>query len=899
MKQPLLWLSTQPLVSTGTRYTGIYGANIWSSILDNHEQIVRAAGAISDLRIKLPVAPGAGTSYTFTFMKNGAPTSLTVTISDTNTTGSDMVNTVAVAVGDLIAMRAVPSGAAASCRPRLNLHFEGTNPKEFILPGGVATHQAADKTRYNQLMGQATWDDHEDSQPQCFPIPGTLSSLGIELKTAPGAGENYVFTVLKNGAPTSLAVTITGVNKSGSDTSHTVSISPGDICQLKGVPSAGASPSNVKWGTKFLADNADESFILGNTYPTETAVNYLPLANGAAAYSTTESIVEQIMQEGALSKWYIALPGAPGIGTGYDFVIRKNNTNTVVTITIAGLSTTGSDLVNHANFDDDDDVAIQVTPLNSPQRQTAYYGVRVTAVIPVLDDRIYVYLEDKELTAPTNTGLRGVLSAHTEIGWDDELSQASAGVCQLVVDNHLGDYSPENAGGFFYGDLALGKDITVFEVYKGVRYNHFKGTVESITPHAEKDNQVAFIQAVDGMDELNQLEINTVLRTDTDSGVLVGDILDAAGWTAARDIDTGVDTLQLGWFHKTKALAALRMLEAIENGRFYIDPTGTAIWENRHARLLGDGLVSQHDFEDTMVELGYEYSKRLVYNQFTVRGRRYFVGGATLWSGYDLAVIEDELIYSAHTGDVAAPYIPQNSSLTIRAEFGAPLATYDTIVVDTHWNANTSPDKTGTDVSANISLVQTQYGQSIKMVFTNSGNQGAYLVVPDSPPVGAPSNRTILIYGVLYAEEVMAITEEDAANPYVIKKSLEIDAKFKSNPNDILSYAQYLKARYKNAVPRAVSARHIARAAWPDDTIRIQCLTRHISDRITMKSTLLAFDTDYFINKVVQDYLINQGGFEHETTWSVERVEGGYEGVYWILGVAGYSELGETTVLGF
>ena len=536
-------------------------------------------------------------------------------------------------------------------------------------------------------------------------------------------------------------------------------------------------------------------------------------------------------------------------------------------------------------------------------------GCRLESVniIPEFLDRIYVFLgtyddpEKHELTIAANLGLRGILAAHTEIGWDEELQQASAGIAQIVADNHLGDYSPEKADGAFYGDLALGKYITIYEVYGGVRYDHFKGKIDKIVPHPEKDNQVCFILAVGGMDDMAQVEIKTVLRTDTETGELAGDVLDAVGWPAGdRDIDTGVDTLQLGWFHKKKGLAAMRELELTEHGRFYIGPTGKAVWENRHARLTGDSLVSQHDFEETMCEIAYEWAKRLVYNEVIVRGRRYFVGGATLWSGYDLATLDDALIYSAHAGDTGAPYIPQASSLTLWAEFQAPLESFEALVLDTHYSANTSPDGTGVDVGADITLSATQYGQCIKLKFTNGGTVGAYLTAPSSPPLGAPTDRTILVYGILYSEEVMTVTEEDAASQTAYgKRSLTIDSRFKSNPNDILSQAQFLKARYKDAVPRAVSVRLIARTAWPDDTIRIQCLDRHISDRITLKSALLGIDADYFINKVVQDYVIQEAGIVHTTEWFVERVSGGYEGVFWLLGVVGFSELGETTLLGF
>jgi len=515
------------------------------------------------------------------------------------------------------------------------------------------------------------------------------------------------------------------------------------------------------------------------------------------------------------------------------------------------------------------------------------------ATMTALPDALVITLAGLDVTSKT-------LAVRTERGQDSELAQATAGVCELVCDNQNGDFSPENAAGLYYGTLALGKVIEVYEDYGGVRYRHFTGRIEKITPHGETENLVAFITALDGMNDLAQLEINTVLRSDTESGTLVGDILDAAAWAAGdRDIDTGVDTLQLGWFHKLKALAALRILEQIELGRFYITPAGVATWENRHARLTGAGLVSQHDFEDTPVELAYEWSKKLVYNQVVVRGRRYFIGGVQLVSGYDMGTIEDELIWSAHTGDSGAPLISKQGSLVLWAEFGSPLQSYDSLAQGTHWNANTEPDKTGNDVSDNITLVQTQYGQSVKLKFSNAGNQSAYLVVPDTPPLGAPTGRTALVYGVLYSVEVMAIAEEDTdSQDDYGKRGLNLDVPFKSNPNDIQAQAQFLLAKYDDAVPRAISVRHTARTAWPDTTIRVQCLSRDISDRITLKSTKLGVDTDYYINKIIQEYLLNEGGFVHETTWIIERALGDAEGVFWLLGLAGFGELSETTRLG-
>lgn len=518
-----------------------------------------------------------------------------------------------------------------------------------------------------------------------------------------------------------------------------------------------------------------------------------------------------------------------------------------------------------------------------------------------LADRIYVFLQPAniELTDPSYPT---VLGCHTERGEDAELAEATTGVCQLTCDNRNGDFSPENVSGQYYPDLQIGMVIEVFEIFGGVRYDIFKGRIDSIDPPAEKGNPYAYINVLDGMDDMKGTEVSTVLRTNTDSGTLAGDVLTAVAWPAGdRNLDAGVDVLQLGWFHKIDALAAIRVLERVENGRFFISPARIATWHNRHHRLTGVGLVSQYDFAEKSIELDYEYNKRLVKNDILVRGRRYYSGGgATLFSGYDLATIESDLVWSAHAGDVGAPYVPQQTSLTLWADMNAALASYDTLVKGTHWNANTEPDKSGVDVSADVTLVQTQYGQSVKMVFTNAGTVGAYLVAPDSPPVGAPEDRTVLVYGTLYGEEVMAISEEDAASQDDYgKRTMAIDLPFKSNPNDILSYAQYLKRKYKDAVPRAVSVKIAHRTDWPDTAIKIQCLTREIGDRITLASSRLGFDRDFYINKVVQDYAFNEGGFVAETTWYVERAAGTVEEVFWILGEVGFSEIGETTVLGF
>ncbi len=507
-------------------------------------------------------------------------------------------------------------------------------------------------------------------------------------------------------------------------------------------------------------------------------------------------------------------------------------------------------------------------------------------------DRIYAWLGTKaspkqiELTDPDYPLVMG---ARTERGRDEELGHAAAGICELVGDNRYGDFSPDNAAGTLYGLLKLGAYLTHYEVYRGSTYKHFCGKIDKIVPHAEPDNLTAYILAVDGMDDLAGSEIETVLRTTTEANELIGDIHDAVGWPAAdRTFDAGIDVLQLGWFHETKALDEIQALEEMERGFYLIDVDGKALWQNRHYRVTGARLVSQFDFNQNFMELAYEYSKRELRNWARVTGYRY------------VAQALENFIWSTPTNYAGAPKIPANGSATIWAPLAGPLSSHDALVAGTHWNANTGYDKAGDDLTADVSIVATDYGQSIKFVVTNASDRDAYLVVPDSPPTGAPADATLIVSGYLYEEEAIGVVKEDATSQTDYgKRTISIDAKFKSNYNDLLAYADWLIGRYKDPLPSPVMGKVSAWTSYPDDTIKIQCLTRKISDRITAASTKLGVDTDFFIDKIIQEYVALEGGWVHNTTYSLSRAEGQAEGQYWLLGEVGFSELGETTRLGF
>jgi hypothetical protein len=477
-----------------------------------------------------------------------------------------------------------------------------------------------------------------------------------------------------------------------------------------------------------------------------------------------------------------------------------------------------------------------------------------------------------------------VLSCRIERGKDEELGHASAGICELVLDNFDGDFSPDNAGGAFYGTLDIGSVVEAYESFDGVAYKQFTGKIDTINPHGEPDNLTAYILAVDGMDDLSgENVVETPLRTDTTVDVLIGDVLDAVSDSESRSLDGGIDSLQIGWFSNIKAIDAIRLCEKIDLGYFYIDVDGTRIFENRHARW---GSSPQHDFEDTVIEFVPSYSKKFVKNSIHLTGSKYT---------YDANA---SLLWSAFTGGAGAPFIVAGGDLTIWAGFPQPLYAYTSPVVETHWNANTSPSKGGLDVSSDISLAVTAYGQSLKLVFTNAGASDAYLVIPDSPPESV-TDKTILIYGQLYRPHTSVVSEEDATSvsSYGLR-SLGLDLKFKSNIWDLKSQAGWLRDELKD-IKIQPTVKLIFNTNAPDTTILEQCIKRKISDRVTIKSTKLGIDQDFYINKVIHEWVLQEGGMVQECTWVLEEAVDGDTGTYWLLGVVGRGELGQNTTLGF
>jgi len=514
-------------------------------------------------------------------------------------------------------------------------------------------------------------------------------------------------------------------------------------------------------------------------------------------------------------------------------------------------------------------------------------GLLATVGIETIDDYSNdgLYVEFDNAPVEVQTQCYGV---RVERGRETELGYAPAGVAELTMDNSSGDFSPENAAGAYYPALDLGIKVYIYEIYGGFTYDIFTGKIEKIVPQAVPGDggAEAFILCTDGTDDLNDTPVETALRTDVQAGQLITDILDAASaFVGARDIDTGISTFEVAFFSSPSALKDIRTVEDQKRGRFYIDVDGDAQFEDRHHRILNHA-TSEYDFGEKLKDIQYEWSKRDLYNFIQLTGIQYTedIANSYLWS--TVADLSGRSVI-----------VPGNGSVTIWATFSQVLASYTALVAGTHWNTNTSVSKTGTDTTGNVTVTTTQYGKALKIVFTSTFATDSYLVVPDTPPADAPADRSAIVMGKLYQEDVIQYTDEDAVSIAAYgKKGFPLEAPFISDFWKLYTLAAFLKSRFKDPQPMAIRVTVHGRTDWPTDDILKQVLSRKISDRVTLASTLLGFDQDFYIEKVIHDWKQYEGKFNLDVTWVCSRVSV-QDSLVWRLEVAGFGELGVTTYL--
>ena len=160
------------------------------------------------------------------------------------------------------------------------------------------------------------------------------------------------------------------------------------------------------------------------------------------------------------------------------------------------------------------------------------------------------------------------------------------GTCTVRVLDPLSYFNPQNTSSPYYGLLSPLRKLRVSATVGGVSYFLFSGYTTEYLYTYPQGQETGYVDIVcsDAFRLMQQATLTTVASATAgqDTGTRIGKILDQVSWPASmRTIDTGNTTCQADPGTSRTSLDALKNAEFSEQGAFFINHEGTAVFLNR------------------------------------------------------------------------------------------------------------------------------------------------------------------------------------------------------------------------------------------------------------------------------------------------------------------------------
>ena len=239
-------------------------------------------------------------------------------------------------------------------------------------------------------------------------------------------------------------------------------------------------------------------------------------------------------------------------------------------------------------------------------------------------------------------------------GRNAQADEFQTGTMTLRIVDQNGDFNPQNPSSPYFGLLDPMRKVSISATSVGVTYPMFSGFITSYTtttPQNANDVVYTTINAVDALRLAQNAQIATVTGATAGnlSGTRINQILDQIAWPASmRDVDAGLTTMQADPGTARTSLAALQTVTNSEYGAFYVDASGSFVFQDRSVTTASIGGTPTV-FNDNGTDIGYfnavwRLDDTLVFNQANVTRT-----GGTVQSATNAASVEK---YFAHTYNI-------------------------------------------------------------------------------------------------------------------------------------------------------------------------------------------------------------------------------------------------------
>lgn len=221
-----------------------------------------------NLFIRTDVAPGVGKSYTATLYVNGSPTSLTTTISGTDTASSNTSDYVTVSAGDRVNIYYYSTGSPSSTvlsysvlTQDVGAHIAYGNIKTPLISGAQNPLSGGRTIRY-PIHGSAWHESDSIWARSYFPISGTLRNWTITSTTNVAENQWIKGELIVEGVRT-LTATIDGPSDYAVSLSET-SVSAGDRAYVRITTSTTLNGIHwARWSSEFEQDSNIDAVVMG------------------------------------------------------------------------------------------------------------------------------------------------------------------------------------------------------------------------------------------------------------------------------------------------------------------------------------------------------------------------------------------------------------------------------------------------------------------------------------------------------------------------------------------------------------------------------------------------------------------------------------------------------------
>ena len=239
-------------------------------------------------------------------------------------------------------------------------------------------------------------------------------------------------------------------------------------------------------------------------------------------------------------------------------------------------------------------------------------------------------------------------------GRNPQVDEFQTGTMTLRIVDQNGDFNPQNPSSPYFGLLDPMRKVSISATSVGVTYPMFSGFITSYTtstPLNANDVVYTTIQAVDAQRLAQNAQIATVTGATAGdlSGTRINQILDMISWPESmRDVDAGLTTMQADPGTARTSLAALQTVTNSEYGAFYVDASGSFVFQDRSVTTASIGGTPTV-FNDNGTDIGYanavwRLDDTLVFNQANVTRT-----GGTVQSATNAASVAK---YFAHTYNI-------------------------------------------------------------------------------------------------------------------------------------------------------------------------------------------------------------------------------------------------------